>query len=54
MRFNLVMFGLLTNAVLSIRSELKASVANTLKASLGVDTAAVATHHSIYNTFIDI
>lgn len=42
------------DAVLSIRSELEASVADTLEASLCVDTASVATHHSIHNTFINI
>lgn len=45
---------LLTNAILSIGSELEASIADALKASLCVDTAAVATHHSIHNTLIDI
>lgn len=44
----------LTNAVLPIWSELKASIADTLKAALRVDTAAMATHNSIYNTFINI
>lgn len=44
----------MVNAVLSIWSEFKASIADTLKASLSVDTAAVATHHSIHNTLIDI
>lgn len=44
----------LTNAVLSIRSKLKASVADALKAPLCVDTAAVATHHSIHNTLINV
>lgn len=42
------------DAVLSIRSELKASVADTLKASFCVDTAAIATHHPIHNTLINI
>lgn len=41
------------NAVLSIGCELKASVADTLKASFCVHTAAVATHH-IHHTLIDI
>lgn len=50
----LLLFWLLTNAVLPIRSELKASIADTLKASLRVDTTAVATHHSIHNTLINI
>lgn len=42
------------DAVLSIGSELKASVTDTLKASLRVDTAAIATHHSIHNALINI
>lgn len=42
------------NAVLSIWRDLKTSVADTLKASLCVDTAAVATHHSIHNTLINV
>lgn len=53
-KFNLFLCWMLTNAVLSIRSELKASIADTLKASLRVDTAAIATHHSIHNTLVNI
>lgn len=42
------------NAVLSIRSKLKTSVADALKASFRVDTATIAAHHSIHNTFINV
>lgn len=42
------------DAVLPIWSELKASVADALKTSLCVDTAAVATHQSIHDTLINI
>lgn len=45
---------LLTNAILSIRSKLKASIANTLKTPLRVHTAAIATHHPIHNALINI
>lgn len=42
------------NAVLSIRSKLKTSIADTLKASFCVDTATIAAHHSVDNTFINV
>lgn len=42
------------HAVLPVRSELEAGVADALEASLGVHTAAVSTHHSVHNTLINI
>lgn len=45
---------LLTDAVLAIRRQLEAGVADALKAALRVDAAAVTTHHSVHNALIDI
>lgn len=42
------------HAVLPVRSELEAGVADALEASLGVHTAAITTHHSVHNTLINI
>lgn len=44
----------LTNAVLSVGSELKAGVADALEASLRVDAATVAAHHPVDDALIDV
>ena len=44
----------LTNAVLPVRSDLKASIADTLEASLCVDTASIAAHYSIHDALVNV
>lgn len=46
--------GRLTDAVLPVRSELKAGVADALEAPFRVDAAAVAAHHPVDNTLVDV
>lgn len=43
-----------TYAVLAVGRELKASVADALEASVGVDTAAVPTHHTVDDALVDV
>lgn len=45
---------IVTDAVLSIRSEFKASVADALEASASVDTTSVTTHHSVHDALVNI
>lgn len=44
----------LTDAVLPVGCELKAGVADALEASLRVDAAAVAAHHPVDDTLVDV
>lgn len=43
-----------TYTVLSIRTDLKASIADALEASFCVDAAAVATHDAVDDTLVNI
>ena len=44
----------LTDAVLQVSGELKASVADALEAPLCVDAASIATHHPVHHALVDV
>ena len=44
----------LTNTILAIRGDFKASIADTLEAAISINTASVPTHHSIHDALINI